>query len=220
MTSPTAHVQTTPSHKTGHQHPKHEMDITTTPQPQPPHIPTHHCTVFKQPQTHCTSATLAPTSTSITLPKWTNTQRENRHPNHTTGFYSPANSIHDKRSRNQQPNQQRNARLTLKQPHPSSNPHPRWLPSMSFSTQNNDDPLPHLRTSHLTTSSNANHSPNMPSHPSPRHAKIKQKTSIYQQESTRVKLSPTLVPTSKTTTKTMHTTVSIFNPALNTHKPL
>jgi hypothetical protein len=147
------------------------MNISTTPQPQPPLIPTHHSTVFKQPQTLCTSAILAPTSTSITFPKWTNTQRENRHRNHTTAFYSQANSKHDKTSRNQQPNQQANARLTLKQPHPSSNPHPRWLPS---TTQNNDHPLPHLSMSHLTTSSNANHSPNMPPHPSPPHAKIKQ----------------------------------------------
>jgi hypothetical protein len=76
MTSPTAHVQPTPSHKNGHQHPKRKMNISPTPQPQPPQIPTHHCTVLKQPQSLCTSATLASMRTSITFPKWTNTQRK------------------------------------------------------------------------------------------------------------------------------------------------
>jgi hypothetical protein len=72
-----------------------------------------------------------PLSTSITFP---NTQRKNRHRNHTAAFYSPACSIHDNTGRNQQPNQQHNARLTPKQPHPSLNPHPRWLPSIHVPT--------------------------------------------------------------------------------------
>jgi hypothetical protein len=119
MSSSTAHVQPTPSHKNGHQHPKHEMDFTITPQRQPLQIPSHHCTVFKQPHTLCTSATLAPISISIIFPKWTNTQRKTDI--QTTQQHSPAQPIANTTKSVESNSQTRNA---TPDSHPNSHIHP------------------------------------------------------------------------------------------------
>jgi hypothetical protein len=116
-------------------------------------------------------------------------------------------------SQNEQLRQQVNATLILKQPDPSS-------------IHTHDGcPLTHKITiadfhkPNLSTFINENHLPNIPpdSFQSP---EIKQKTYIYQHESTRVKMSPAHVPKSKTTLFIWHYAVSILNPTLNTQESL